>query len=159
MALFNAAEIADIGIEKEKKRKEFYARVAENFNDKDIKQLFTSLRDWEDSHIKKFTEIRNKAQDPEATDSYPGELNDYVKALMDDTLYREVSPGEFSKKVTTPISAVQYGIGFEKDAILFFNEFMHFVSENDKKLIKQLIDEEKQHIVYLSELKNKIAQK
>jgi len=159
MGLFNAAEIADIGIEKEKKRKEFYGRVAEKFSDKDIKELFTKLRDWEDKHIKKFTEIREKVSQSEATDSYPGEMNDYIKSLMDDTLYKEVSPEEFSKKVTTPISAVQYGIGFEKDAILFFNEFLNLISESDKKIIKQLIDEEKDHIVYLSNLKNKINKK
>lgn len=159
MGLFNAAEIADIGIEKEKKRKEFYARVAEKFQDKDIKNVFTQLRDWEDAHIKKFSEIRDKIDQSEATDSYTGELNDYVKALMDDTLYKEVSPEEFAKKVTTPISAVQYGIGFEKDAILFFSEFLNVVSENDKKVIRQLIEEEKQHIVFLSDLRNKIGKK
>ena len=156
MGLFNAAEIADIGIEKEKKRKEFYARVADKFEDKDVKDIFTKLRDWEDMHIKKFTELKSKISQPTATDSYVGEAADYIKSLMDDTLYNEVSPEQFAKKVTTPISAVQYGIGFEKDAILFFNEFMAVVSENDKKIIKKLINEEKEHIVYLSNLKTKI---
>ena len=112
MGLFNAAEIADIGIEKEKKRKEFYARVAEKFTDKDIRAVFTQLRDWEDMHIKKFSEIRGKISQPEATDSYPGEAGDYVKSLMDDTLYKEVSSEQFARKVTTPLSAIQYGIGF-----------------------------------------------
>jgi rubrerythrin len=159
MSLFNAAEIADIGIEKEKKRKEFYARVAEKFTDKDIKTLFTQLRDWEDTHIKKFSEIRDKISQSEATDSYPGEMSDYVKSLVDDTLYKEVSPAQFAKKVTTPLSAIQYGIGFEKDAILFFNEFMAVALDSDKGTIKQLIEEEKEHIVFLSNLKNKLARK
>ncbi|MFH1622363.1 MAG: ferritin family protein [Candidatus Omnitrophota bacterium] len=156
MGLFNATEIADIGIEKEKMRKEFYARVAEKFSDKDIKELFTKLRDWEDTHIKKFTEIREKLSQSETTGSYPGEMNDYIKSLMDDTLYKEISPEQFSNRVTTPVSAVQYGIGFEKDAILFFNEFINTVSDNDKKIIKQLIEEEKSHIIFLSNLKKKI---
>ena len=157
MGLFNAAEIADIGIDKEKKRREFYALVAEKFDDKDIKDVFIKLRDWEDLHVQKFTEIRGKISQSETTDSRPGEMGDYIKFLMDDTLYKEVSPAEFAKKVTTPLSAVQYGIGFEKDAILFFTEFMGVVSDNDKKIIKQLIDEEKEHIIFLSNLKNKIS--
>ncbi|MFC1709074.1 ferritin family protein [Candidatus Omnitrophota bacterium] len=159
MSLFNAAEIADIGIDKEKKRREFYALVAEKFEDKDIKDVFIKLRDWEDSHIQKFTEIRSKISQSETTDSYPGEMGDYMNSLMDDTLYKEVSPEQFAQKVSTPLSAVQYGIGFEKDAILFFNEFMGVASDSDKKTIKQLIEEEKEHIIFLSNLKNKIDKK
>ena len=156
MGIFNAPEIVDIGIEKEKKRRDFYGRVAEAFDSKDMKDLFLRLRDWEEAHIKKFAEIRNALQESEATDSYPGELDDYAKALLDDTLYRDVSPSEFSKKVTSSHSAIQYGIGFEKDAILFFSELLPHAPEHSKKVVEQLISEEKQHIVYLDQLKKKI---
>jgi rubrerythrin len=53
--VFNAAEIIDMGIEKEKKRRDFYALVAESFSDEEIKGLFTKLRDWEETHIEKFS--------------------------------------------------------------------------------------------------------
>ena len=74
---------------------------------------------------------------------------------MDDRLYKEVSPDSFSKNVETPISAVQYGIGFEKDAILFFREMLPFMGAH-KDAVQKLINEEKQHIVYLTELKRKL---
>lgn len=153
--LFNAAEVMDMGIEKEKKRRDFYGLVAENFSDKEMKGLFVNLRDWEEEHIKKFTEIRKGVKEPEATDSYPGELGDYIKSLVDDRLYKEVSPDSFSKNVKTPLSAVQYGIGFEKDAILFFKEMLPFMGAN-KDAVQNLINEEKQHVVYLTELKRKL---
>lgn len=154
--LFNAAEVMDMGIEKEKKRRDFYGLVAEKFSDKPMKDLFAKLRDWEETHIKKFTEIRDGVKEPEATDSYSGELRDYIKSLVDDKLYKEVSADSFGKNVKTPVSAIQYGIGFEKDAILFFGEMLPFVGAANKDAVQKLIDEEKQHIVYLTELKRKL---
>jgi rubrerythrin len=121
-----------------------------------MKELFTKLRDWEETHIEKFTEIRNKVREPEATDAYPGELNDYIKAFVDDRLYNEVSPSSFSKNVKSALSAVQYGIGFEKDAILFFREVLTFMGTADRDTIQELIDEEKQHLIYLVGLKDKL---
>ena len=157
MGLFNIAEIIDMGIEKEKKRKEFYARVAEQFPEKEMKDLFTRLRDWEDQHIKKFSEIRASVKQDEATDSFPGELSEYVKALVDERLYTEVSAGEFAQYVTSPLVAIQYSIGFERDAIVFFNEVLAHVSSIEKKdAVAALIDEEKKHVIHLVELRKKI---
>ncbi|MFC1509638.1 ferritin family protein [Candidatus Omnitrophota bacterium] len=155
--VFNAAEVIDMGIEKEKKRRDFYGLVAEKFNDKEMKELFTKLRDWEESHIEKFGEIKKGIKQLEATDKYPGELNDYILALIDDKLYDEVSPLEFAKNVKSPLSAVRYGMGFEKDAILFFREILFFTEPANKDAIEKLIDEEKGHIIYLAELKKKLS--
>jgi rubrerythrin len=156
VAIFDAPEIVRIGIEKERKRRDFYRQTSKVFEDKKIKDLFARLADWEEEHIKRFTEIKKSIKATEATDSYPGEMGEYTKSLLDDTLYKEVSPSEFSKNITSPLVAIQYGITFEKDAILFFNELMPHSSDETKKAIKQLINEEKQHMVYLSELKEKV---
>ena len=156
MSVFTIPEIVDIGIEKEKKRRDFYAQVAERFADKDIKELFTKLKNWEEMHIKRFSEIRDNMKESGGTDSYPGELRAYADALLDDTLYKAVTPHAFSRTITTPLSAVQHGIGFEKDAILFFSEFQPYLLDHDREIVQQLINEEKQHIVYLADLKKKM---
>ena len=153
--VFNAAEIIDMGIEKEKKRKEFYGLVALRFKDKDMKDLFARLRDWEAEHIKKFTEIRNSVEEGEVQESYEGEFDAYIKAMVDDKLYDQVSAEQFGKNVISPIDAIRYGIGFEKDAILFFNELVGYMNPHLKEKIVELINEEKKHIIYLTELKRK----
>ena len=156
--LFNAVEIMDMGIEKEIKRRDFYGLAAQRFSEKEMKELFTKLRDWEEEHIKKFTEIRAGVKETEATDSYPGELKEYMNSLLDDGLYKEVSADLFSKNIKTPVAAVQYGIGFEKDAILFFEEMLRFMSAAGKDSVQKLVNEEKTHIIYLTELKRKLEQ-
>jgi len=152
--LFSVKEVVDMGIEKEKKRRDFYAMVAENFQEQDLKDLFTKLRDWEAEHVKKFTEIRSELMEEETNERYPGELSDYIKALVDDKLYKEMTPEDFSKEISSPVSAIQRGMEFEKDAVLFFSELLQYIKEGKKDVIKTLIDEEKQHLLYLYQLKS-----
>jgi rubrerythrin len=155
MNIFSMSEIVDMGIEKEKKRRDFYGLAAERFSDKNMKELFVKLRGWEDEHIKKFTLIREHVNEPRETENYEGELNSYMQALLDDKLYNEVSPSKFSANVKTPLDAISYGIEFEKDAIIFFNEIVKYTVDTRKEVIKELIEEEKQHIVYLAALREK----
>ena len=157
MNVFNISEIVEMGIEKEKKRRDFYAMVAEYFEDKDIKELFLKLKNWEDEHIKKFSEIRESIKEPKETEAYKGEMDAYMQALVDDKLYSRILPADFSKNVKTPMDAISYGIGFEKDAILFFNELVKYTADSRKETVEKLIDEEKKHIVYLALLRRKLS--
>lgn len=156
MNIFKIGEVVDMGIEKEKKRRDFYCLAAENFKEnKELNELFARLRDWEESHIKKFTEIRNRVEG-RTFESYPGELSDYMRSLVEDRLYREVSVDSFKNNVTSPAEAIDYGIAFEKDAILFFVELLPYIGAKNTEVINTLIGEEKKHIVYLSEMKNRL---
>ena len=157
MNVFNISEIVEMGIEKEKKRRDFYAMVAEYFKDKDMKELFLKLKNWEDEHIKKFSEIRESIKEPKETEAYEGEMGAYMQALVDDKLYSRILPANFSKNVKTPMDAISYGIGFEKDAILFFNELVKYTADSRKEIVGKLIDEEKKHIVYLALLRRKLS--
>ena len=153
--VFNAAEVIDMGIAKEKKRRDFYALTAKKFQQKDMKELFTQLKDWEGEHIKKFAEIRNSLEESEIMESYQGEFEAYIKSLVDDMQYKQVSAEKFSRYVKKPLDAISYGMGFEKDAILFFRELLSYMTPAHKEKVDSLIEEEKKHLVYLSELKRR----
>ena len=148
--ILQPAEIVEIGIEKEKKRRDFYAIAADHFKDnEELAKLFGQLRDWEEDHIKKFTEIRDRVSKAQYTESYPGETEAYMRALIDSELYDEVTPEAFAAKIKTPTDALDMGIRFEKDAILFFNGLARFVDEKSKEICSTLVDEEQQHMLYL----------
>lgn len=157
MNIFHISEVVDLGIEKEKKRRDFYAMVADRFQDPDIKKLFTQLRDWEQMHIKKFTEIRDSLPEEGGdSESYQGELNNYMQVVVDEKLYSKISPAEFSKIVKSELDAINYGLQFEKDAILLFVGLTPYVDNVNKEIIQKLIEEERQHIIYLFGLKKKL---
>ncbi|MFO7890610.1 MAG: ferritin family protein [bacterium] len=153
--IFKVAEVVDIGIEKEKARRDFYSAVADHFDNEDMKSLFRRLSDWEESHVKKFANIRDDLKETKPVESYPGELDEYMKSLVSDKLYKQVSPDSFSGNVKTPLQAIDYGIEFEKDAILLFAELARFVKTSKKDVLLQLIEEERQHIMYLNKLRKK----
>ena len=155
--LLKVADVMRIGIEKEKARRDFYDRVATHFEDGDLKDLFTRLRDWEEGHVKKFEAIAKDFGEPQAVESYPGELEGYMQALVDDHLYQDVSSDSFTQYVQTPVDAINYGIGFEKDAILLFMELASQVQSKNKEVIMQLMEEERQHIVQLIKLRKKYS--
>jgi rubrerythrin len=157
MNVFNAAEAVAMGIEKEKARRDFYSRVAKSFKEKEMSELFTRLSAWEEEHVKRFTEIRKEIEQDETTESFPGEMAAYFRAIVDDKLYTDTSASGFAKNVKTALDAIRYGLIFERDAILFFTEIAAVMSSHDRASVQKLIDEEKQHIIYLAELKEKIS--
>ena len=144
-----------MGIENDKTRRDFYESVANSLDEEDIKHLFTRLRKWEERHIERFSEINESLARDKTAESYEGEFNEYVRLLVDDKLYKNIEAMEFAEKVKSPIDAIKYGIGFAKDDILFFDILMSHVPETRRPVIKELMDEENQHLVYLHKLKGK----
>ena len=153
--VFNAAEVIDMGIAKEKKRRDFYALVAKKFKDKEMQELFTQLTGWEEEHIKKFTDIRNTVEESEVIESYQGEFEAYIKSLVDDMQYKQVSAANFARYIRNPLTAIRYSMGFERDAILFFGELMRHMTPHHQEKIALLINEEKKHLLYLAKLRTK----
>ncbi len=153
--IFHISEVVSMGIEKEKKRRDFYAQVAERFKEEDMRKLFISLRDWEEVHIKKFGEIKAKIVEPETAESFPGEAMAYMQSLVAEKLYNDASPATFSQNVKDMLSAIDYGMQFEKDAILFFGELARFVPDYSKGIIEELVEEERKHLIFLSKLRER----
>ncbi len=155
--ILQPAEIVEIGIEKEKKRRDFYALAADHFKDnEELAGLFGRLRDWEEQHIKRFQEIRDNVSKAQYTESYPGETEGYMQALVQSDLYSEMTPEEFAGQVKTPAEALKRGIGFEKDAILFFGGLQRFVDKKSKEIIDKLISEEQEHMIFLFNMKRNL---
>ena len=153
-SILQPAEIVEIGIEKEKKRRDFYALAAERFAERtELAELFAKLRDWEVEHIRRFEEIRDTVSKAQYAESYVGETEAYMDALVESELYAAVTPEGFAKIVHTPLEALERGIGFEKDAILFFSGLARFIDAKSKAIVERLIKEEQQHMLYLFGMK------
>jgi rubrerythrin len=156
--ILQPAEIVEIGIEKEKKRRDFYALAAERFKaEKGLAELFARLRDWEIEHIRRFEQIRDTVIKAQYTESYAGETEAYMNALVDSELYTKITPEKFAEIVKTPVDALDRGIGFEKDAILFFSQLSRFIDPKSREVVTRLIEEEKQHMLYLFNMKKEMT--
>jgi rubrerythrin len=158
MGILQPSDIIDIGIEKEKKRRDFYALAAGRFKDNaDLASLFGRLRDWEEEHIEKFGKIRESVKSAHYAESFPGEAEVYMQALVDSELYDEMTPYRFAEMVDSPGTALDLGIRFEKDAILFFSELSRFADPKTKEVTAKLIREEQEHMVHLMKMKKEMG--
>jgi rubrerythrin len=63
------------------------------------------------------------------------------------------------KPIWWPVDALDRGIGFEKDAILFFSSLAKFIDAASETIVRTLIKEEQQHMLYLFNMKREIAGK
>lgn len=156
--LFSAREIVEAAIEKEKKRKGFYSTVAELSQHEEMKKLFRFLTEEEEKHVETFIRIRDGIAEEAHSSEYTEEMQAYMDAVIDDHLYLEIDTKEFVQRAIDAKDVFRLAIGFEKDAILYFREFLPYVSEADQKTVNGLIEAEKGHIRRLTELKKQMMQ-
>ena len=154
--IFSAREIAEAAVEKEKKRRAFYAKVFELSHDEEMKTLFSFLKEEEDRHVTAFAQIRDNLPVETQSEEYTAEMEAYMDSVVDDRLYADIDSEAFVQQAIDSRNVISLAIGFEKDAILYFREFLPFLSESDQKVVEALIDQEKGHIRKLAELQKRM---
>lgn len=156
--IFSAREIAEAAVEKEIKRKGFYATVYELSTNKDMKDLFQFLTEEEDRHVAAFVKLRDNLPAEIQPEEYNEDMEAYMDSVIDDRLYSHIDSKEFVQKALNARDVFRLAIGFEKDAILYFREFLPFLTESDRKVVEELIEQEKGHIRKLADLQKRITE-
>ena len=154
---YTVRDIVEAAIEKEKKRRDFYATVTELSANPDMKGLFHYLSEQESSHVAAFIQIRNGLDKGIGTEEYKKDTDRYLDSILDDRLYSKIDTKEFVQKAIDTWNVFRLAIGFEKDSILCFTEFLPHLSESDRKIVEDLIEQEKGHIRKLVEVMEQIG--
>ena len=77
-----------------------------------------------------------------------------MNALASEYVFTQKDKGsQIAKTVTSDKEAVELGIGFEKDSIVFYEGIKKVVPEYELKIIDELISQEQNHLRQLSDLK------
>jgi rubrerythrin len=156
--LFSAREIVEAAVEKEEKRREFYAIVSELSTNEGMKNLFQFLTEEEEKHVAAFARIRDNLPEETHSEEYDADMQAYMDSVIDYRLYSEIDSKKFVQKAINTKSVFRMAIGFEKDAILYFMEFLPYLTESDRKVVSELIEEEKGHIRKLADAEHRMAE-
>jgi rubrerythrin len=150
---FSGEEIIKLAVEIEKAGKIFYQKALTRVDDHDAKTTFISLAEEEAGHISDFQKL-GEALTGNVTpeESYPGEYGDYLKSIIDTHVFNRNNVEDLVKDIKTFREALAIAFSFEKDSIMIFQEFGKVVDENGKKVIAELIRQEKEHIKKLTQL-------
>jgi rubrerythrin len=151
--IFSASEILEIGIQIEINGRAFYEALAAKAKGKVAGEIFSFLAGEEERHIGVFEGMLAKAQRNVPAESYPQEFSEYMKELAGEHVFtRKGSGEEAAKAIRSDKEAVEKGIGFEKDSIVFYEGIKKSVPAYDQKIIDGIIEQEKIHLVKLTEL-------
>ena len=152
--IFSGNEIVEMAVEIEKNGRDFYNKVAASSNNKDVKKIFEHLSSQEERHIKIFEDMLFAVKKYEPVEAYTDEYFSYIKALSEEHVFTKKGKGsEIVMTIKDEKQAIELGIGFEKDSILFYHEMKNFVPETERSIIENLLKEEQRHLKKLSLLK------
>ncbi len=152
--IFAGSEIVELGIQIEKNGRDFYNTLASQSKNQKAGEIFRYLAGEEEKHIKVFQEILNKTEKYEPSGLDADEYFAYMNALASEYVFTQKDKGkEIAKTIENDKEAVDMGIGFEKDSIIFYEGMKKAVPEYGLKIINGLIMQEQSHLKKLSDLK------
>lgn len=153
---FSAKEVLEMAIRIEENGVEFYTRAGNATKFEQLKELFTFLAKEEKKHIACFEDMdkRVKSDDlPGSIDPYIKEESLYLNALANSRVFTNTHEGKrLAGEVRGENDILQTAINMEKDSILFYYELHNAVRDKDKATLKNLIQQEKDHLRKLTEL-------
>ena len=118
--IFAGSEVVEIGIQIEKNGRDFYNTLSRQLKSSSVREVFKYLAGEEEKHIAMFQKILDTTQkyEPQGQDS--DEYYAYMNALASEYIFTQKDTGtEVAKNIKSDIEAINIGIGFEKDSIIF----------------------------------------
>jgi len=154
---FSGSELLEIAMGIERNGMAFYQALADKTGNRDIKDIYTYLAGEEKKHLDTFQGMSGSLGQVKPPETYGDEYMLYLKSLVDNTVFTNVTEAkQKAAKVSNEIEALDTGIQAEKDSILFYTELQSLVRERDRKVVLNVLDEEKNHLRQLSELKKRL---
>jgi rubrerythrin len=156
--IFTASEIVELGIQIEKNGRDFYNALCRQTKSMPSVELFKFLAGEEEKHIKVFQGLLEKTEKYEPPEIYADEYVAYMNALAGEYVFTQKNKGEeIAKTIKTDKEAVELGIGFEKDSIIFYEGMKRAVPEYSLVAVEELIRQEQGHLQQLIDLKKKVS--
>jgi rubrerythrin len=155
---FSRNEVIEMAVQIEKRGLEFFEAMTNSAASENVKKVFEFLAQEERNHIATFESLRNSEDRMQLQGPYNWEeVGQYFGTLIDNMVFPKVEEGDqLSQEINDEFTAIHTAISIEKDNILFFREISDLVGERDKKLLAELVDEEKSHIRKLMILKQEL---
>ena len=152
--IFAGSEIVELGVQIEKNGRDFYKALAARSKNQKAKDVFKYLAGEEEKHIVIFQNILESVRIYEPKEAYPGEYFAYMNALASDHVFTQKDKGkEIARNIKSDTEAIDMGIGFEKDSIIFYEGMKRAVPDKDIKMLDELIIQEQNHLRQLTDLK------
>lgn len=148
--LFYANEIVKMNITEEQNGAAYYTALAEKARSKKLRAAAARIAEQERHHEKLFTELLEKLGEPDVAESYPGEYDAYVKALLNYKIFPDAESAAAMAREKSDADAVKLAIQTERNTLLLLEELRKHVPDAERKYVDVTIREEQQHLADLN---------
>ncbi len=151
---YSAAEIIEQAVQTEKLGYEFYTVMAKRFETSEkLQKLFETLAIKEREHERTFAALKERIGNRmlEGWD----EASMYLRAVVESEFFLGKHKSLPSlENLESVDEAVRYAMGFERETLLYYYGLRDVIKDRD--IINEIINEEKSHILWLSEFKKSL---
>ena len=155
MSSYLGSDIFQFAIRMEENGEKFYNYAASIAKDPKVYGIFTKLASEEIKHRKLFADMFSKIDTIMPKESYPGEYMTYLQSSIDGKVFSTTATKELAE-IKDVIAALDFAIGRELDSVLYYSEMKKYVTSSAQSLLEQVIEEERRHVVILSEIKKNL---
>jgi rubrerythrin len=149
MGVFFAKEILEAGVQIETRGHAFYQAMAQKAQSESARKLFLELARDEKDHLRSLEELLPHLMDPPDTWERE-EFGMYLAELAESHVFgKEEGWKKSQEALETDIQALDLGIRFEKDSVLFMEALSQMARPQEKAVVGKLIQWEKEHLLKL----------
>lgn len=151
---FSINEIIDMAVELEKTGFEFYTECSKYFSSNSKQsEFFLKLASEENNHKQIFTSMLENL--PETEGNFPDEYYEYLSAIISGRIFKNNNDIKtFLNNLKDEDDILKAALNAEKDSVLWYSELKSVYPQNDKanKILDDIIQEEKSHILQISKM-------
>jgi len=155
---YTISEIIDIALGLEETGYKFYTACAENFNDEEVRDVFSFLAKEELVHLATFRDLLKDGG--KVSGVFTDEYYLYMKSIGGGRIFheKEINFENFLDSIKTPSDAIRKAFLDEKEAILFYSEMKNLFKGDPETtdILDRIIEEERKHVLVLADLIDKI---
>jgi rubrerythrin len=150
--LFVASEILEINIAEERNGAAYYGALAHSAKSKVLREAAAEIAAQEKTHEKRFTELLEQVRQREPQETYPGEFDAYIKALMGNKMFDSEENARETASSKSDTEAVKLAIETEEATLKLLNALKEHVDKDELTYVLQTIEEEEEHVTRLNEI-------
>jgi len=153
-------EIVDIAKKIEVCGQAFYDAAIGHFDDGEIRQLFTFLRNEERRHETEFEALLSHVEEADGEWRDNEEYAGYMRNLAEYRVFPDPEAARaLAVAIDEPTAVLRHAMNFEKDSILFLHEMRPLIREEDRTMVDRLLDEERKHLRLLGDMHEKMSKR
>ncbi len=153
MALLTEDEVIDIAIRLEENGEAFYTQAARDAGDVQLQALFDELARQERQHRRTFQQMSEAPVRLALSADQWAEFQAYVGALLRQSFFAGPEAAlNRAAAASEPDAALRAALGFEEEAIRFYQKLHDAVGDSERQVVARVIEEEKQHARRLQEM-------